>query len=262
MSAATNHFETMCLNPLRGVPSSAPAQVYVALFLTVPDEEGSGTEVSGGGYARQAVTFAEPTVNTGTVSVSNTTNITFPTAVAPWGTVLAAAIFDSSMSGNMLHYIALPTPKEIVTGTTISFVPGELTATASGTATTYWKTACLNLLRGESISAITTPHLALFLDDPGHSGGGTEVTAGDYARQAISFDAPEEQYGGNMLMENSALIVYARTSAPWGTLPYMGVMSASTGGVMLFRLACSPTVTIGASDRFTVEQGGIKLTAN
>ena len=262
MSAATNYFEAMCLNPLRGIPSTAPAQVYVALFLTVPDEEGVGTEVSGGGYQRQAVTFAEPAQSADLVTIANTVSITFPTALSPWGTVLAAAIFDSSTVGNMLHYISLPTPKEIVTGTTISFVPNELTVTASGTATTYWKKACLNLFRGDSIAAIVNPRLALFLDNPSNSGGGTEVSAADYARQAITFNSPEEQDGGNMVMDNTSQIAFARTATPWGTIPYLGVMSATSGGIMLFRAACNPVVTLGASDRFTVEAGGLKLTAN
>ena len=141
-------------------------------------------------------------------------------------------------------------------------MPNELTVTASGTATTYWKKACLNLFRSESIAAIVNPRLALYLDNPSNSGGGTEVSASDYVRQPITFSAPEEQDGGNMVMENTSQLAFARTSAPWGTLPYLGVMSATTGGVMLFRAACNPVVTIGASDRFTVEAGGLKLTAN
>jgi hypothetical protein len=175
MSAATNYFETMCLNPLRGVPATAPAQVYVSLFLTVPTEEGAGTEVSGGGYARQSVTFSEPAADgSGKSSISNLAAITFPTAISGWGTVQAVAIHDSASAGNMLQYVALASPKEIVAGTTLSFVAGELTITADGMATNYYKAAC--------IAAIAAPSLALFLSDPGHTGSGTEVTATGYAR--------------------------------------------------------------------------------
>ena len=42
---------------LRNSSYTPPSTVYAALFTSNPDEDGSGTEVTGGSYARQAVTF-------------------------------------------------------------------------------------------------------------------------------------------------------------------------------------------------------------
>src|SRR5579859_4367141 len=70
---------------------TAPATLYFALMLTSPDgSAGSGTEVSGGSYARVGVTndathfpgasLANPSVK------ANALAITFPTATGNWGT--------------------------------------------------------------------------------------------------------------------------------------------------------------------------------
>ena len=55
MSAATDFLEDKILNHVfRNVAYTAPATVYVGLFTTATTDAGGGTEVTGGGYARQA----------------------------------------------------------------------------------------------------------------------------------------------------------------------------------------------------------------
>jgi hypothetical protein len=48
------------LNVLRGTayPLAATGSVYIALYTAAPTDAGGGTEVSAGGYARQAVSKA------------------------------------------------------------------------------------------------------------------------------------------------------------------------------------------------------------
>ena len=60
---ATNYFEGKILGVFRGISYSAPASVYLALFLSNPGEAGAGTEVSYDGYVRQAITFSEPALD-------------------------------------------------------------------------------------------------------------------------------------------------------------------------------------------------------
>ena len=76
------------------------ATLYVGLFTAAPTDAGGGTEVSGGSYARQSMAFtvsgSNPTLAT------NSSAVEFPTATASWGTIVAAAVFDASTSGNML----------------------------------------------------------------------------------------------------------------------------------------------------------------
>ena len=54
----SNTFETTVLTwLLTNSAATRPTAWYVALFTSNPAEDASGTEVSGGAYARQSVTF-------------------------------------------------------------------------------------------------------------------------------------------------------------------------------------------------------------
>ena len=75
-----------------------PANWDVALFTVAPSDAGGGTEVSGGAYARQSVAtgasaaWGAPTDG----DTDNDNTITFPTATANWGLVVAVALFNST----------------------------------------------------------------------------------------------------------------------------------------------------------------------
>ncbi len=74
---------------------------YAGLFTTAPADDGTGgVEVSGGAYARQAVTN-----NTTNFPSANpkllATPVTFPAPTAPWGTIKAMGWFDALTVGNL-----------------------------------------------------------------------------------------------------------------------------------------------------------------
>jgi len=122
----TNYLETQLLNHvLRNTAYSSPTTVYVGLFTVAPDETGGGTEVSGGAYARQSVTFTAPSPD----SVSNSADVTFPIATGDWGTIVAYALFDAASAGNMLYYANLTASREILTSDQLRFPTGQLTVT-------------------------------------------------------------------------------------------------------------------------------------
>ena len=52
-------------------------------------------------------------------------------------------------------------------------------------ATDYFETLILNLARGVSATAPQTMYLALYLNDPSDTGGGTEVSKVDDALAAV-----------------------------------------------------------------------------
>jgi len=115
---------------LGGGDYTRPATVYVALFTVAPSDSGGGTEVSGGSYARVAVTNNAtnwPAASGG--AKSNGTEITFAEATASWGTVVAFAIFDAATAGNMLYWATLTTSKAIDSGDTAKFAVGDLDVT-------------------------------------------------------------------------------------------------------------------------------------
>jgi hypothetical protein len=121
----SNYLENKVLDHVfGGVSYTAPATLYVALFTSDPGETGSGTEVSGGSYARQTVTFTV----TGN-QASNTAAVEFPTATGSWGTVTYAAIYDASTSGNLLAYGALTTSKTIASGDVLRIPAGDFDIT-------------------------------------------------------------------------------------------------------------------------------------
>lgn len=123
MSGKTNYLETQLLNHvLRATAYSSPTTIYVGLFTVAPDEAGGGTEVTGGSYARQQVTFTAPAPD----SCSNDADVTFPTATADWGTVTAFALFDAASAGNMLYFTTLTASRQILTGDQFRFPSGQL----------------------------------------------------------------------------------------------------------------------------------------
>lgn len=106
---------------------TAPTTLYIALYTVAPTDTGGGTEVSGGGYARQTGAFTVSGTNPTTAS--NSAAIEFPTATADQGTVVAVGIFDALTSGNLLAYANLDASKVVDTGDVFRFNAGDLDIT-------------------------------------------------------------------------------------------------------------------------------------
>lgn len=130
-TSKTHYAEAATLNSfLRGINYTAPASWYLALYTTAPNDSGGGTEVSGGAYARTPISFALPTTYSGTGSYTyNTSAVTFPTATASWGSIVAVGIFDASLGGNLLYYGTLSASETISTGQAFTIAASQLTVT-------------------------------------------------------------------------------------------------------------------------------------
>lgn len=124
----SNFLENALLNAtLNATTYTAPANIYVSLWTSDPTDAGSGTEVSGGSYARTAVSFATASGTSG--NVLNDADVTFPTATASWGTVGWIGINDAATSGNLLYHTALDTSKTIDSGDIFKISTGNLSVT-------------------------------------------------------------------------------------------------------------------------------------
>ena len=122
----SNFLENALINAtLRNTTYTSPATVYVSLWTSDPTDAGSGTEVSGGSYARTSVTFGSPSNGVTT----NNADVTFPTATASWGTVGWIGINDALTSGNLLYHTALDTAKAIDSGDIFKIASGNLSVT-------------------------------------------------------------------------------------------------------------------------------------
>ena len=103
---------------------TSPSSVFVALYTVAPTDSTTGTEVSGGGYARQSAAFT----TTGNAA-TNASAIEYPTATGNYGTVVATALLDASSGGNMLAYATLSASKTISTGDVFRIPAGDLDIT-------------------------------------------------------------------------------------------------------------------------------------
>jgi hypothetical protein len=126
MAEMSNYLENALINvTLRNTSYTSPTAVYVSLHTADPTDAGTGTEVSGGSYVRQAATFGAPSNGVSTT----TADITYPQATASYGTVGWIGIWDAVSTGNMLYHTALDTSKAIDTGDIFKIASGSLTVT-------------------------------------------------------------------------------------------------------------------------------------
>lgn len=129
MAAMSNYLENKLIDAMfRGQAFTMPATIHIALFTAGPDDGAAGTEVSGGSYARVAVSSTlanwagtqaagSTTASSGTGgTTSNNGAITFPAPTANWGTVTHFALMDAASAGNVLFYGALNTSKTVNSG--------------------------------------------------------------------------------------------------------------------------------------------------
>jgi hypothetical protein len=126
MAEMSNYLENAVINAvLRNTSYTSPTTVYVGLFTTDPTDAGSGNEVSGGSYARVAVTFGAPSNGVST----NSAAVEFAQATGNWGTVAFIGLHDASTTGNLLFHTALDTSKTIETGDIFKIAIGSLSVT-------------------------------------------------------------------------------------------------------------------------------------
>lgn len=126
MAEMSNYLENALINAtLRNTSYTSPSTVYLALYTSDPTDADAGTEVSGGSYARQSITFGSPSNGVST----NSAAIEFPQATGSWGTVAYIGIRDASTAGNLLFHTALDASKTIATGDVFRVAIGSLSVT-------------------------------------------------------------------------------------------------------------------------------------
>jgi len=126
MTAFSDYLENALIDgTLRNIDYTSATDVYVGLHTTATNDDDSGTEVSGGSYAREVVTFAAPSGG----ASSNDALVSFTPATASWGTVTHFGIYDASTGGNLLYWGALTVSKTVDNGDIFTIPSGNLTVT-------------------------------------------------------------------------------------------------------------------------------------
>ena len=99
---------------------------YLALYTSNPGPTNTGTEVTGGGYARKAITFGSVT----NAEIKNTAAITF--SDMPTATTTHYAIFSSATGGTMKVYGTINTQAVLILGDQVQFPVNSIAINLSG----------------------------------------------------------------------------------------------------------------------------------
>lgn len=113
-------------NVYKGTATGLGTSRYLALYTTNPTAANTGTEATGGSYARQAVTFNASSSGTST----NSNTLTFPNMAA--GTYAYFGILDASTAGNLITYGVLASPINANSGDTVTFAANSLSFNLTG----------------------------------------------------------------------------------------------------------------------------------
>jgi hypothetical protein len=124
----SDYLENEILDHILGTGAyTMPTTVYVGLSTGSFNDDNSGTELSGSGYARQSIAFNAASSGT----ADNSGAVDFPAATGSWGTVSHFGLFDASTSGNLLIHGALTASKAVATGDILRIAAGDMDITAA-----------------------------------------------------------------------------------------------------------------------------------
>lgn len=263
---ARDDFERMILNLAKGISINIiPAQLYVGLLLGNPGDNGSYTEISYTGYARQLITFTEPTAGTGSHSIQNQNTITFPKSHETASRVTHIGIFTNpnANTGTMLLYGDLDEDIEVTSGVSPIFHEGNIKYTLSGKIGSTWRVRILNTLRGSTATGFT-PYFACASGDV--ESGGTEFSGNGYQRVPITFSTPANIDASisqsPMAISNSAAIVTPYATAQWGNWSHTVVYDAAIGGYPFYLSARAQSNMIYKGGACGYDTGDLILTLN
>lgn len=117
-----NTIENQLLDALVGTASyTVTTPIQLALMTANGSDSAAGTEVTGGSYARQTITFGSASGG----QISNSAAINF--TGMPAATVVGIEIYDSAGTPKRLAYGALTANKTTASGDTLQFAISAIT---------------------------------------------------------------------------------------------------------------------------------------
>lgn len=135
MSAMSDYTEqNFMAHIFRTATWAKPAALWVSLHTGILLDDGTGTEVSGGSYARVQRNPLDANWSYSGVTgvVTNVAEILFATPTADWGAIIWAGVFDAATSGNLIARAVLGSTKTVNNGDAApKFPAGTLIFTAA-----------------------------------------------------------------------------------------------------------------------------------
>lgn len=121
--------------------------------------------------------------------------------------------------------------------------------------TNFFEAAILNVLRGTTLTGITTLHVGLASAVTSDEAGTvTEITGGGYARRPLTLGVPSQGADAATAL-NTALVTFGpATGADWPAATHFIITDALTAGNVLAvnPLAAPRTVQVGDSAEFAI----------
>lgn len=112
------------------------------------------------------------------------------------------------------------------------------------------------LLTTDSVTRPTVWYVGLFTSDPTDTGtAGTEVSGNAYARTAVTFSVT-----GNTASNTGGVEFPAASGGNWGTVGWIGIMDAASGGNMIVHSALTASKVIADGDVFRIPTGDLDVT--
>lgn len=241
---------------LNNADYSAPT-IYVALFDADPDD--SGSEISGGGYARVACSSWEKVADR---VYANSADVSFNTLTASVGTIAYVALYDASSDGHRLWSVELSESRTGSSGRAPTLADGdiEMTFSSGGISTTLANEIMEHWLGIDTYAITRATYAALYNTSPGDNDSGTEVSGSGYARKQINANggaSPTWDLAASMIVDNTHDVAFDAATGDWTEANHVAIRTASTAGTLLFYGAASNARTLGNTDTYTINAGDL-----
>lgn len=123
----------------------------------------------------------------------------------------------------------------------------------AGNISNYLENKILEHTLGKTAYTMPSVFVALYTADPGEGGLGTEVGTGlGYVRKPVTFGA-----AANGSISNSLDVVFDTSTGAWGTVGFVALTDASTGGNVLWYGPLSASKTVASGDSFKIATGAL-----
>lgn len=125
-----------------------------------------------------------------------------------------------------------------------------------------YKTLMLNFLcRNQAVVQPTQLYFGLFATNPTDANTGTEVSYDGYARQPVTFGAPQLS-GGNSIIQNSSQLTFNVVPANSGNIAYVALFTAVSGGDLVYYGPLNATYTLNKGVQPIVPIGSLTVSEN
>ena len=237
LTVATEH--GLLNHVFRNVTHTPASSVYVMLLTAAPDDSGTFTEVTGGSYARQALSA------TVAASRSNESSGDITFTAVPAGDVTWIGLIDDPTTGSLIAAGPVDTPVDPAGDDLVIPSGGLKNVIADVFMTDYLANELLDhLYRSESYSPTATVESALYDETD------AEFTGGTYSRQTVNFGAAASSEVANDT-------AYAHTGLPAATWAASKIHE-DTNGPALYVLTPSAPKALAAGSSLTFAIGSTK----